>query len=254
MLTRGYQGYFDDSGKRDRPSTVVAGFVASVDSWQQLYGRWNELKEEHEIRLFHTADCEHGNGEFDKESKPQWKDPRARLQCKMDFVRAVTDTGLVPFVVGVVNADYDALTTNEKRRLGHRFSFLAQGLLVRIKDWANEANVYERFPYLFEAGTDGYGQFSVVFSKVMRDSSWRDQCRMESVGTVGKEHNAAQAADLLAYEHSHCMSSRINGDDVGFQRPAIIEFSRRLRIWTRYFDGRGLKEVLAQPKSGYRKR
>jgi hypothetical protein len=123
--------------------------------------------------------------------------------------------------------------------------------MVIVKDWANANHVYDRIPYLFEAGSEGYGEFSEVFNKAMKHDIRREAYRMESCGLVGKECIGAQAADLIASEYSHCMGSIVNKTNVGFQRPAVKEL-RKLKMETKYHNSQTLAEMLAQPNSEYR--
>src|ERR1700730_8157961 len=94
-------------------------------------------------------ECEHGTGEFDKATKPEWRDPKLRSEGRMEFVSAIVNVGLTGFAAGVVSADYKALTATERRRIGKAFSLAAQTLVIEVKNWANRSNVYELFPYLF---------------------------------------------------------------------------------------------------------
>lgn len=156
------RGYFDDAGKLADPksrSLVIAGFVGSTDQWKKLHEGWTQLLERHGIRYFHGKECEHGNDEFDKELNLKWRDPQARSDCRLDFVHVIIRAGLTGFVSGLVAADYRALTTVQRKITGHSFSLVAQTLLVIVKNWANERNVWDRFPYLFEAGSDGWRVF-----------------------------------------------------------------------------------------------
>lgn len=252
-MTRSFQGYFDDSGKvQDRPSLVVAGFVGTLDQWSLLARQWNPLLEKYRLGYFHSNECEHGNGEFDKARKSEWKDPRLRSECRMEFVAAIVSAGLTGFVAGVVSADYKALNQADRKRIGTAFSFAAQTLVVEVKNWANRSNVYELFPYLFEAGSHGYGEFAEIFKKAAANEIRRNAYRMQEVGVVGKESVGAQSADLLAYEYSHCMNSVVAGDRAGFGRVAVAELDRRLHIHAHYQNSNTIAEVLAAPKSEYR--
>ena len=208
MIPSGISGYFDDAGKiHDQPSVVIGGFIGRKEQWEGLWSDWEKLLSKHAIKYFHGVDCEHGSEEFDKSTKERWKDPQARSECRMEFVGAIVKAGLTGFVSGVVSADYKALDTASRQRIGKPFSLAAQTLVVIVKDWANERHVYDLFPYQFEAGSEGYGEFSQVFSKVMQHRLRRNAYRMKSCSLVGREFIPAQTADLIAYEYSHCMNN-----------------------------------------------
>jgi hypothetical protein len=170
----------------------------------------------------------------------------------LDFTRAIINAGLTGFVAGLVAADYKALTPSERKRVGHSFSLVAQTLVVIVKDWANENHIYDRFPYLFEAGSDGWGEFSQAFNEMMANEIRRNSYRMESCTLVGKECHGAQAADLLAYEYSHCMSSVIDKNATGFDRPAVRELNAKLNIRAQFHNSQTLADLLSQPTSDYR--
>ena len=190
-------------------------------------------------------------GEFDKD-KCNWRNPRARSVCRMEFVAAIAKASMTGFVAGVVSADYKALDGNSRKRIGTPFSLVAQTLMVVIKDWANERHVYDLFPYFFEAGSEGYGEFSEVYGKILAHEIRGNAYRIMSCSPVGKECVPVQAADLIAYEYSHCMSSIVKSNDSGFRRPAVQELRKRLTIETRYHNSQTLSEVLSQPASEYR--
>jgi hypothetical protein len=116
-------GYFDDSGKiHDRPSLVIGGFVGGSDTWKQLHERWQPLLSKHGLSYYRGAECEHGNGEFDRTKNPKWQDPKARSDCRMEFVKAILDSHLNGFVAGLVSEDYKQLSRSEKARIGKPFS------------------------------------------------------------------------------------------------------------------------------------
>jgi hypothetical protein len=249
-----FRGYFDDAGRvgdPNSPSLVIGGFIGTLDRWEGLYQRWEPILKDNGISYFNGKECEHGNGEFDKDKSEKWKIPSNRWAVRLGLASVIVEAGLAPFVSGVVAADYQRLPAADKKRVGKPFSLAAQTLVVIVKDWANANNVYDRFPYLFEAGSEGYGEFSEVFNQVMKHDIRRNAYRMESCGLVGKECIGAQAADLIASEFSHCMSSIVKNTSAGFQRPAVQEL-RKLRMETKYHNSQTLAEMLAQPKSEYR--
>jgi hypothetical protein len=253
MIAPGVSGYFDDAGKvHDLPSMVIGGFIGRKEQWEGLWSSWARLLSKHDLAYFHGVDCEHGNEEFDKLAKAVWKNPRARSDCRMEFVGAIVEAGLTGFVSGVVSADYKALDGSAQKKLGKPFSLAAQTLVVIAKDWANERHVYDLLPYFFEAGSEGYGEFLEVFNKAKAHAIRRDAYRMKSCSLVGKECIPAQAADLIAYEYSHCMNDLATWGDEGFRRPAVIELNKRLIIKAKYHNAKSLAEVLSKPNSEYR--
>lgn len=248
-----FRGYFDDAGKLSDPgsiSVVIAGFIGKMDLWERLYALWQPILDRNGLRYFSGKECEHGNGEFDKVREDRWKLPSERWSVRTELASSIVSTGIQPFVSGVVSSDFRALSATDKRRLGTAFSVAAQTLVVIVAKWANENHVYERFPYLFESGSEGYGEFSRVFNQVMKHDIKRDQYRMESCALVGKECIGAQAADLIASEYAHCMKSVINKDSLGFDRPSVIELER-LKVVAKYHNTKSLKETLSQPNSEY---
>ena len=252
VIPSGLSGYFDDAGKiHDQPSLVIGGFIGRKEQWESLRSDWEDLLLRHDIKYFHGVDCEHGNREFDK-SKGRWKHPQARSKCRMEFVEAIVNAGLTGFVSGLVSADYRALDKAARTRIGKPFSLVAQTLIVIVKDWANACHVHELISYLFEAGSEGYGEFSDAFSTAKAHEIKGNAYRMKSCSLVGKDCIPVQTADLIAYEYSHCMGSIATANDLGFRRPAVHELKGRLRIETRYHDSKTLAEMLAQPKSEYR--
>jgi hypothetical protein len=249
------RGYFDDAGKLsdpESPSLVIAGFVAPVSSWEALILRWEPIAAKHSLSYFSGKECEHGTGEFDRKKNQRWSVPQNRWNVRSEFASAIIETGLAGFVAGVVAADYRVLEASERKTIGKPFSFVAQTLMVIIRRWADENHVHDRFPYLFEAGSEGYGEFSSVFNKVMKHEIRRNTYRMESCAQVGKDCVGAQAADLLASEFAHCMNSIAKDNDAGFRRQNVNELRRRLKIEAQYHNAKTIAEVLAQPKSEYR--
>jgi len=249
-----FRGYFDDAGKLSDPksvSLVIGGFIGTMDRWESLFSQWQPVLDRHGLSYFNGKECEHGNGEFSKYKDDKWKTPQNRWDVRLELASVIVESGLVGFVSGVVAADFKALTPSEKKRIGKPFSLAAQTLVVIAKDWANHNRVYERFPYLFEAGSEGYGEFSEVFNQIMKHEIRRNAYRMESCGLVGKECIGAQAADLIASEYSHCLNSIATATDSGFKRPAVQEL-RKLKLETKYHNSGTLAEMLAQPNSDYK--
>jgi hypothetical protein len=128
---------------------------------------------------------------------------------------------------------------------------VAQTLVVIVKDWANEEQIYDLFPYFFEAGSEGYGEFSQVFNWVIEHEIRRNAYRMKSCGLVGKECIPAQAADLIAHEYSHVINSVVTRDDIGFHRTSVRAL-RQAIAKAKYHNAATLSEALNQPKSEYR--
>lgn len=251
-VASGFSGYFDDAGKvGNTASLVVGGFVGAKEQWERLIPAWEQVLTRNGIRYFHGVECEHGNKEFNKTATPRWSDPKARSACRMEFVDTIIQVGLTGIVAGVVSKDYTDLDNAQRDRLGKPFSMAAQTLVVVVKDWANERHVYELISYVFENGSEGRGEFEAMFKKAAAHDIKRDQYRMKSYSVVGKECIPAQAADLIAYEYSHCLNTVANSAGVGFERPAVKELEKRLTIKSKYLDTRGMLEVLSKPKSSY---
>jgi hypothetical protein len=249
-----FRGYFDDAGKLSDPqskSLVIAGFIGKMDRWEELFVTWQRVLEREGLEYFSGKECEHGTRQFDKSKNKKWTIPQDRWAVRLELASLIVSVGLPAFVAGVIATDYRSLPIADKKTIGKPFSLAAQTLIKLVKDWANQSHVYDRFPFLFEAGSEGYGEFSQVFNEVMKHDIRRNAYRMESCGLVGKECIGAQAADLLASEYSHCMTSILNTDSVGFNRPAVLEL-RKLKTETQYHDAQTLAEILAQPKSEYR--
>jgi len=249
-----FRAYFDDAGKLSDPQSralVTGGLIGTEERWKILYDTWGPILSSHHLSYFSGKECEHGKGEFDKNKRDEWKHPAKRWAVRLELASSIVQSGMVPFVSGLIAADYKALTPKEKKDIGRPFSLVAQALLVIVKDWANASHIYESFPYLFEAGSEGYTEFSEVFNQVIKHDLRRNAYRMESCGVVPKECIGAQAADLIASEYSHCMNSIIDRSRHGFERPSIRKL-QELKIETKYLDRQNLLEILSEPRSVYR--
>jgi hypothetical protein len=144
VIASGISGYFDDAGRiGDTASLVVGGFVGNKKQWDALTPEWEQVLAKNELRYFHGAECEHGQDEFDKKRNDRWKNPRARSDCRMEFVEVIVRAGLTGIVAGVVSKDYENLEGSQRDRLGKAFSMVAQTLIVVVKNWANERHVYD---------------------------------------------------------------------------------------------------------------
>jgi hypothetical protein len=112
-----FRGYFDDAGKLSDPnslSLVIGGLIGTLDRWERLYARWEPILKDHGINYFSGKECEHGNGEFDKDKNEKWKTPSNRWAVRLELASVIVEAGPVPFVSGVVSADYKALAVADK--------------------------------------------------------------------------------------------------------------------------------------------
>jgi uncharacterized protein DUF3800 len=219
--------YLDDSGIDDKTGTepgsqvaVIAGFVATAESWRTLVGDWVLVLRESKVSAFHMSECEHGLGEF-----RGWTLGRK--------------TALVDALVSVI--------------LSHEVLFgLAGFVYVRdYDDWLTPGwPASEQIGFVF----DRHEQFGRQGKRCYRAfKQFRD--REATLGTIAfrsrKRFVALQTADLLAYilRRHLCEEMRRPGKEL---RPALLRITTKVRFVSRLLDRNGLAATVQGIGEEYR--
>lgn len=106
------QAFLDESGIHDKAEVcVIAGYYGYPGAWQKLTARWKSILRASHVPLesFHALDLMQHRGVFFQ--MPHKK----HNKLQMDLARAIAHCRLYPVTVALIMADFDGLTTEQKR-------------------------------------------------------------------------------------------------------------------------------------------
>src|ERR1039458_4545730 len=200
IALKGYSAYFDasyDQGITD-VSTVVAGYVATVDSWIDWELAWQAALDEFHVPYFHMKKFIANRGAF---SAPEWKSEQYRKR----FI-----SRLVEITKGHIIATVGALTwqsvfdqQNQFFELDQRYNpyvLCGRDCAVQVHSFIRE-QLKSDLPiaFVFERGDDGWG----MLVKEMEASGLPSPIRKHARPDPAIDDPPAlelQACDLLAWE------------------------------------------------------
>ena len=184
--------YLDES---ERPSEVltIAGYIASVDQWDNQRRQWDRLREEFNFDVFHAADLQAFLGEF-----TGWDEAkRQRLHAEMaEIIRA-----RVAFAVssGILLGSYERLVGQAGLRQivgGPAYVCMLQ-IIKHASDWARFKNLADDILYFYESG---YVGASDVLEAHRNEKQLGLVTHLGPMVFLPKKEPALQLADFHAYE------------------------------------------------------
>ena len=211
--------YGDESyGKVDAYS--VAGYLASVQSWESFIKEWKQFREDEEFTILHKRELEHNpvGSEFEWPdlSKSEKYEKKKRINaraCDIILRHAIVGVSLV-----VQKSEWDALVARSSARLMELFgkSFYAAGVLwclnMTVATFEEKRKV-GMIHYVFERGA-GQGEAYKMLEEMKSDPRDRDKYRIAGFSFEDKsdpEFVPLQAADFLAYETYRQIDNQIFG-------------------------------------------
>lgn len=187
------EAYVDESGSPDDTDVfVVAGLIASRDSWDALSAEWRCTLDRFGVGVFHASDCANGGGDF--------RGMQAEIRNR-----------LIKDLVGITrkHASHRIWTVARMEDLraaeclaSIAYSLCAIGCASRLRSalLAPSNSLIPNVPYCFDRGAKG-GQLAFNAFRDLGTGGYGERYRMGSV-TKGNRHELVplQAADLHAYE------------------------------------------------------
>jgi hypothetical protein len=195
-----YSAYFDESGTDgSSESTVVAGYVASDEQWQNFEWAWRRALDDAEVSRFHMRDFAHSLREF-----KDWRGDEDRrvmfLRQLIDIIRRNTRHG---FSNAVIMRDYQLL--NRKYQLAERTSpyvICAVTCAADIARWCKAREYVDPVNLVFEDGVRYKGEFLRFYAPT----------NFHKI-SYAKQHEfiGFQAADFVAWEQRKLYSQLLSG-------------------------------------------
>ena len=201
------EAYADGSYYNRLGLFAVATFVAPMNDWARLEIHWRRLLHEADpgLDVFHTTDFMSGK------VKPysEWtRDKRAKLISGL--ITIVCETAIYG-VAGIMRSSgYKTLKAMHSRGtslLGENtYAMCADTCITFIGRRLDDMGPSRHVAYMFEAGDLGLPEWNSTITRIVRSSDkYRDDMKILSVTTPSmKDAPALQAADIFAYECTHC--------------------------------------------------
>ena len=224
--------YCDDSGTdHGNRAAVVAGYIGQVKQWEKLEKEWINLMKDFGVTLMRRSDLESFKGEY-----AEWNEERRTTFVKRAhlLIRAHTK---IPIGSAVIKEDFNTiLHTNTREQFGGVYGWCIQDCIAAVRTWCAKHHYVEPIQWVFEAGTDGYGQVQKMFEELSERKEWQ----IAGWSFQNKEIVPLQCADILAYEMFKQVENQIV--DRGIHRPmrrslrdlVHMDDERYLNYWDKY--------------------
>ena len=192
-----YTAYFDESGTHDGAEvTVVGGFVAEPDKWEQFSKVWQVALDDYGLEYFHMSEFESRQGPH-----ATWANAE-RNELLNRFLDIIHEYVLLSVGIIIPMRSFDQLLSAKAKAIcGNAYGLAAIGCWRKLGDAAQDPSGDAVLAYVMEAGANGGGALKNIFSAESKDADWRNRNRIESVEFRDKRlFLPVQAADRLVYE------------------------------------------------------
>jgi hypothetical protein len=197
-----YTGYLDESGTHDDSAvTIMGGLLARAQNWRPYEIDFDEIRERHGFRVFHTKKFKNRTGDF-----KGWTEPQQRALLK-DLGR-LGNRGLAHTVFSTLNnADYERFywgaNKPNKVRFDSRYGFCFRLCLYYFLGETMKRRLRKNWPHLhivMEAGHRNFGDAERIFLEVKRDLESKG-CNMLQMLTKADKDTCCQLmmADFVAH-------------------------------------------------------
>lgn len=195
-------GYFDDSrhgDTRDPQSVAVAGgIVAHPDAWEGFSARWKEVLRDYEVEIHHQNRWSNQAKPFDRETWRFWPQREDYLNELLSLITGVE--GAVSIAGGVPVERFQRLCPTGSKYISP-FGYAVQVVLGAAVESARKTVPDAEIAYVFESGTEGFGEVQKTFDEHLRWPAIKDDFGLVSLTTANKRRfMQLQAADIVAYE------------------------------------------------------
>ena len=184
--------YYDETGTH-RTSKVVSifGLIGNEAAWTDAQDKWVVRKDRNGIKVFHTYDCNVGDGEFCGMPRPQ------RDLLKSDLAEIVGRSDLHELGVTVARKDWESVTYEPfKRRYQTPYHLCLENAVILAMEWSKEHANEEPVSVVF-AQQDEYAEFSEALIDFLMKTKMSKIVSSIAISTPEKMV-ALQVADLAA--------------------------------------------------------
>jgi hypothetical protein len=185
--------YFDDAGGEDHGYTVVAGWVASVQQWEDFTEDWQELLLEYGLDCFTMKDCAQWRGPFKCWCEDQ---RRSFLRRSCQIIKTHVQYGYASIVQ---HAEYRKVNESYtlKEYTKNEYALAGVTCVRNVWEWGKKHHPGIPMEVVFHRGTKGYGGLIELMEEEFRYTPiFRSACEQEGPRPV----IPLQVADFLAYE------------------------------------------------------
>jgi hypothetical protein len=200
IALRGYSAFFDasmDAGKSE-VSTVVAGFLSSVENWEQWEISWRLALAEYGVPYFHMKELLSGKKPFDA---PKWKSTTYRATFISRLVQITHDHVIAS--IGSLTKQTVFDSQNQFFELDKRYNpyvLSARDCAVHAREFVRE-KLKSDLPiaFIYERGDKGWGMLTREMEASGLPSPIRKHARPDPA-VDDPPMIQLQACDLLAWE------------------------------------------------------
>jgi hypothetical protein len=193
--------YFDDSGTHGgAPVVAVAGFIAKAEQWDKLCQEWQETLDwfngRHGFKLthFHMATFMSKQGEFKGMNKEQAEILLDKLVSFIKLRCCYALSSVMPVKL------YEEIIGDDLRKpVGSPYTLCALMCMLSGKRWAQSQGFNEPMAFIFESGTQHWGEISEAFEKAQKTRDLGGLFIDDSLTLQLKARPPLQAADILAW-------------------------------------------------------
>lgn len=202
--------YFDESYKSPNPSVyTVAGYISTDRRWikfqkawmallnQEVKAQWRKVYGPDKPLIFHMTDFNNPHNKIYGNWKPEkknWFLGELHKIIKKSYIRS--------FASGVIVADYDELSDEQKYAIGSTHLFVSINCAKQIAGWAERENRQHPILYVFEKGHAEGNALKNKFSDLNSEMQQFYRLTEPDSFTLMDKRNMPplQAADVLAFE------------------------------------------------------
>ncbi|NJM92330.1 MAG: DUF3800 domain-containing protein [Rhodospirillaceae bacterium] len=195
-MTAVFQAYMDESGIHDgAPYLTVAAYLATPQDWQEFIPEWEFMN--FPIKVFHSADCNARQREFDGWTKGL-RDDHVR-----NLLNVIADRPLAGCVVGLDLVEFEATIKHHSElrgMFGSPYNACFSWVVQTILDIANKLSKGKRLPIaFFHESNDHETEAHDAFAWMKKNLDTNDVLGSLTFDSK-KSLVPLQAADILAYE------------------------------------------------------
>ena len=196
-----FKVYLDESAdaKKER-IFVIAGWLGSVETWEQFIPKWHDRISREGLRSFHMTDCEARRQEF-----KGWSVER-KNDLVVDLINIINATEITGFASGVVMPDFKRIVANHPTM--RRFAYSSDPYFLIFTKCAHDIcgsisglPASEEVAFVFDEQETIADKMVEYFRRIKHGTVMKCRRRLRSITFASRENEMPlQAADMLAYE------------------------------------------------------
>ena len=237
LALSGYSAYFDASMNKPQDEMVVAGYVSTLEEWDQFVISWKLTLAKYDVPFFKMSEFIGRRKEY---SHPKWQSELYRAQFLSDLAQIIVGWTNASFASRIKKDLFDKY--NAIYDLDSRFNLFA----ICARDCAAQVRKYIKaipsdlpITYIFDQGDEGAG----LLVKEMRDSRLPEPLFKRSrpnpqLDQTDPYHVQLQACDFAAWELRRGESDIEQGKSPQEFRKSLVALrpEKHRRVWTQTLE------------------